>query len=75
MAICDSVWLVVFDDYDTYWPKISGFKTREQAIEYFKKVIKDNLGEEITEDNIGMMALAHEYSNGVVYVTSVDVEE
>ena len=69
----DSVWLVVFDDYDTYWPKISGFKTREQAIEYFKKVIKDNLGEEITEDD--MMALAREYSNGVVYVTRVNVEE
>ena len=69
----DSVWLVVFDDYDTYWPKISGFKTREQAVEYFKKVIKDNLGEEITEDD--MMALAREYSNGVVYVTRVNVEE
>ena len=69
----DSVWLVVFDDHDTYWPKISGFKTREQAIEYFKKVIKDNLGEEITEDD--MMALAREYSNGVVYVTSVEIEE
>lgn len=73
MTICDSVWLVVFNDYDTYWPKISGFKTREQAIEYFKKVIKDNLGEEITEDD--MMALAREYSNGVVYVTSVEIEE
>ena len=73
MTICDSVWLVVFDDYDMYWPKISGFKTREQAIEYFKKVIKDNLGEEITKDY--MMALAREYSNGVVYVTSVEIEE
>ena len=72
MAICDSVWLVVFDDYDTYWPKISGFKTREQAIEYFKKVIKDNLGEEITKDDIYVMA--HEYKNGVIYITSVEIE-
>ena len=72
MTICDSVWLVVFDDYDTYLPKISGFKTREQAIEYFKKVIKDNLGEEITKDYIAMMP--HEYKNGVIYITSVNVE-
>ena len=68
----DSVWLVVFDDHDAYLPEISGFKTREQAIEYFKKVIKDNLGEEITKDYIAMMP--YEYKNGVIYITSVDIE-
>lgn len=68
-----SVWLVIFDDYSMYQPEISGFRTQEQAIKYFKKIVEDILEEEITEDDLDLMA--HEYDNGVIYVTSVEVEE
>ena len=73
MATRDLVWLVVFDDYDMYQPKISGFKTQERAIKYFKKTVEDNLEEGVTEDDLDLMA--HEYGNGVVYITEVEVEE
>lgn len=69
----EPIWLVVFDDYSMYQPEISGFKTQEQAVKYFKKIVEDNLGEEITEDDLDLMA--HEYGNGVVYITEVEVEE
>lgn len=69
----ESIWLVIFDDYSMYQPEISGFRTQEQAIKYFKKIVEDNLGEEISEDNLDLMA--HEYDNGVIYVTSVEVRE
>lgn len=60
----ESIWLVVFDNYDMYQPEISGFRTQKQAIKYFKKIVEDNLEEEITEDDLDLMA--YEYNNGVV---------
>lgn len=69
----ESIWFVVFDDYDMYQPEISGFKTQEQAIKYFKEIVEDILEEEITEDDLDLMA--HEYDDGVIYVTSVEVKE
>ena len=69
----ESIWLVIFNDYAMYQPEILGFKTQEQAIKYFKKIVEDNLREEVTEDDLDLMA--HEYGNGVVYITEVEVEE
>lgn len=69
----ESIWLVVFDDYYMYQPEISGFRTQEQAIKYFEEIVEDSLEEEITEDDLDLMA--HEYDNGVIYVTSVEVKE
>lgn len=73
MAACNSVWLVVFDDYDIYQPTISAFKSNDKAMEYFKFLIKDVCQEKPSEGDIDLMA--HEYENGVIYVTSVDIEE
>ena len=70
---CDSVWLVVFDDYDMYQPTISAFKSKDKAMEYFKFLVKDVCQEEPSKEDIYLMA--YEYANGVIYVTSVDVEE
>ena len=69
---CDSVWLVVFDDYDMYQPTISAFKDKDKAMEYFKFLVKDVCQEEPSEEDIDLMA--HEYANSVIYVTSIDVE-
>lgn len=70
---CDSVWLVVFDDYDMYQPTISAFKDKDKAMEYFKFLVKDVCQEEPSDRYLPLMA--HEYANGVIYVTRVNVEE
>ena len=72
MAACNSVWLVVFDDYDMYQPTISAFKSKDKAMEYFKFLIKDVCQEEPSDR---YLLMAHEYANGVIYVTSVEIEE
>lgn len=38
--ICNSIWLVVFDDYDMHHPIISAFKSKDKAMEHFKFLVK-----------------------------------
>lgn len=46
---------------------------KDKAMEYFKFLVKDVCQEEPSDRYLLLMA--HEYANGVIYVTSVNLEE